>query len=136
MACLLLVVAGCGADEGSGTLEAFVRLGSNAQLAGLAPAELGTADGQELERALEHAEISNMDEVRAALSYVPPADRRGFAFVMSGCEEDGAVLTVERDTLTADLTGGENVDCAQANYFLAVLSAERDSIPPTPTLSR
>lgn len=135
--CLLLVVAGCGAGAGNGQveLETFTALGSARGLAGLKPAELGTADAQELQRALERVKISNPDEVRAALSFAPPAGRRGFAFVVPGCAEDGAELTVEGDTLTANLTGGENVNCATANYFLAIFTVERDSIPAAPKLS-
>ncbi|WP_233598667.1 hypothetical protein [Amycolatopsis sp. WAC 01375] len=135
-ACLLLLVAGCGIGNDPAKLEAFARLdGSSTRLTGLRPVELGTAPAQEFQRTLERAKLTNLDEVRGALSFVLPADRRGFAFVLPGCAEDGAELTVERDTLTAELTGGENVNCAQANYFLAVFSVERDSVSPTPTLS-
>ncbi|EME60883.1 hypothetical protein H074_12167 [Amycolatopsis decaplanina DSM 44594] len=129
-------MAGCGAGAGKGQvrLESFEGLGSYTRLADLEPAELGTADAEEFQRTLERARLKNLDEVRAALSFVPPADRRGFAFAVPGCAADSAVLTVERDTLTAELTGGENVNCVQANYFLAVFSVDRGSIPPTPTL--
>ncbi|MFI7115943.1 hypothetical protein [Amycolatopsis sp. NPDC049868] len=132
--CLLLVLAGCGAGAGQARLEAFVGLGSAVLSAGLEPAELGTADGQEFQRTLERAKIANLDKVRAPLSFAPPADRRAFAFVVPGCAEDDAELTVERDTLTADLTGGENVNCATANYFLTVFSVDRGSVPAAPTL--
>ncbi|SDU27447.1 hypothetical protein [Amycolatopsis keratiniphila] len=132
--CLLLVLAGCGAGAGQARLEAFVELGSAPLPAGPKSAELGTPDGQEFQRALERAQTSNRDEVRAALSFAPTADRRAFAFVLPGCAEDGAELTIERDTLTAKLTGGENVNCATANYFLTVFSVDRGSIPAAPTL--
>ncbi|MFJ8914177.1 hypothetical protein [Amycolatopsis sp. NPDC102389] len=111
-----------------------MKLGSAAGLAGVKPAELRTADAEELQRALERAKISKPDDVRAAMSFAPPADRRGFAFVVPGCAEDGAELAVGQGTLTADLTGGENVNCATANYFLAVFSVDRGSIPAAPTL--
>ncbi|WP_340682821.1 hypothetical protein LCL61_29725 [Amycolatopsis coloradensis] len=124
-----------GTGKGQVELETFTALGSARGLAGLEPAELGTADAQDLQRTLERAKISNLDEARAALSFASPADRRGFAFVMPGCAEDGAELTVEGDTLNVNLTGGENVNCATANYFLTVFSVERDSIPATPKLS-
>ena len=132
--CLLLVLAGCGAGTGQAKLEAFVGLGSAPLPVGLKAAELGTAEGQAFQRTLERAKVSNPDEVRAALSFSPAADRRAFAFVEPGCAEDGAELTIERDTLTAELTGGENVNCATANYFLTVFSVDRDSIPAAPTL--
>ncbi|MFD5249358.1 hypothetical protein ACFWIW_32760 [Amycolatopsis sp. NPDC058340] len=133
-ACLLLVLTGCGFGTGQVRLEAFVELGSAPLPAGPKAAELGTAEGQEFQRTLERAKSSNPGEVRAALSFAPAADRRAFAFVKPGCAEDGAELTIERDTLTAELTGGENVNCATANYFLTVFSVDRDSIPATPTL--
>ncbi|WP_236725391.1 hypothetical protein [Amycolatopsis orientalis] len=134
--CLLLLVAGCGTGAGAGqvSLEAFTALGSSVRLVNVAPTELGTAEAQEFQRTLERAEYSKPDKVRAALSFAPPPDRRGFAFVVPGCAEDGAKLIVERGTLTAELVGGENINCAQANYFLAVFSVDRASIPPTPTL--
>ncbi|MGW4832824.1 hypothetical protein ACWEOG_34890 [Amycolatopsis japonica] len=134
--CLLLVLAGCGAGTGASQakLESFVKLGSAPRPEGLKPAELGTAEGQEFQRVLERVKLAKPDEARAALSFAPPADRRAFAFVVPGCAEDGAELTVERDTLTAKLTGGENVNCATANYFLTVFSVDRDSIPAAPTL--
>ncbi|KFU82164.1 hypothetical protein SAMN04489729_1682 [Amycolatopsis lurida] len=136
--CLLLAVTGCGAGASKGQveLENFTTLGSAPELAGLGPAELGTAGSQELQRALESAKISNLDEVRATLSFAPPADRRGFAFVEPGCAEDGAELTIEGDTVNVNLTGGENVNCATANYFLAVFTVDRDSIPAAPKLRR
>ncbi|WP_410649743.1 hypothetical protein [Amycolatopsis sp. cmx-4-54] len=132
--CLLLVVTGCGVGAGAAQsrLEAFTALGSDGGLADLAPAELGAP---EFQRTLERAKPSNLDEVRAALAFAPSADRRGFAFVVPGCAEDGAELTIEGDTLTVNLTGGENVNCATANYFLAVFSVDRDSIPAAPKLS-
>ncbi|RSN34755.1 hypothetical protein DL990_12915 [Amycolatopsis sp. WAC 01416] len=130
------MVAGCGIGNDPAKLEAFARLkGTSTRLVGLRPVELGTAAAQELQRTLERAKLTNLDEVSGALSFALPSDRRGFAFVLPGCAEDGAELTVERDTLAAELTGGENVNCAQANYFLAVFSVERDSVSPTPTLS-
>ncbi|WP_233621868.1 hypothetical protein [Amycolatopsis sp. WAC 04182] len=122
--------------KGQVELESFTTLGSARGLAGLAPAELGTPGAQELQRALERAKISNLDEVRAALTFAPSADRRGFAFVKPGCAEDGAELTVGGDALNVKLTGGENVNCATANYFLAVFTVDRDSIPATPKLSK
>ncbi|WP_207897270.1 hypothetical protein [Amycolatopsis pittospori] len=138
----VLVVAGCGAGGGPGAgkgpvkLEAFVGLGGlTNRLAELRPVELGTAEAQAFRSALERAKLTNLDEVRGALSFTPPADRRGFAFAVPGCAEDGAALSVEGGTLTARLTGGENVNCVQANYFLTVFSLDRGSIPPTPTLS-
>ncbi|MEV6907375.1 hypothetical protein [Amycolatopsis sp. NPDC051071] len=142
-ACLVLIVAGCGAGNGpvaadgnaNVKLEAFVRpQGPSNRLSDLRPAELGTAEAQEFHRTLERAEITNPDEVRAALSFVPAADRRGFVFAVAGCAEDSAELTVEHGTLTARLTGGENIQCIHANYSLAVFSVGRGSIPPTPTL--
>jgi len=139
---LVLVLAGCGAGGGPGAdkgpvkLEAFVGLGGLPnRSADLRPVELGTADAQEFQRTLERVELTNLDEVRRALSFAPPADRRGFAFVVPGCAEDSATLNVEGGTLTARLTGGENVNCVQANYFLTVFSLDRGSIPPTPKLS-
>ncbi|GHF18526.1 hypothetical protein GCM10017786_60350 [Amycolatopsis deserti] len=57
--------------------------------------------------------------------------RRGFAFVLPGCAETGAVLDIRDDRITADLVGGENVNCATANYFLATFAVDTGRVSPS-----
>ena len=130
VALVLLLVPGC--READATLTEFMRVGFRSP--GVRHAELGTPAAQELYRVLESMGDTNLDRARAALDVVPAAGQRGFAFVLTGCTEDTAVLTVEGGTLTADATGGDGSDCAGANYFLATFTVDRNRVPPSPVL--
>ncbi len=121
----LLFVSGC-VPAGSWRLESFISLGSRPL--DIRHAELGTDRAQELYRSL------TLDRAKAALENTPPPGRRGFAFVLTGCAEDSAVLAIDGTTLTAKAVGAEEVACATANYFLATFSVDQDRVPPTPQL--
>jgi hypothetical protein len=71
-----------------------------------------------------------LDRVRAA---VRPFQRRGlrlFAFTRSGCQHTGAVLSISRAGMLVVLTGGEQVRCFAAEYFLAVFAVPTGKVPP------
>ncbi|GAB3431557.1 hypothetical protein [Flindersiella endophytica] len=57
------------------------------------------------------------------------AGTRMFAFPVSGCRNDGAVLVVEPEQLSAVPTGGENVRCVMAEHYIAVFSIDADDVP-------
>lgn len=103
---------------GPGQLTHFVELGTGAYN-GIAPAELGSAE--EMTRRL--------GDEGAVLSEPVPAGRRGFAFVLTGCAETGAVLLVSLEKITADLTGGENTNCDAPAYFLATFAISAADVP-------
>jgi hypothetical protein len=66
----------------------------------------------------------------------PAADgARTAAFFLSGCEETGARLTIEGSQLNAELTGGENINCAMAVNFLAIFEIPEQAIPADARLS-
>jgi hypothetical protein len=90
------------------------------------------------------SEISQPDQVERFLAQFPSgfpklaADIRGegraagtrvFAFPVSGCRNDGAVLVVEPEQLSAVPTGGENVRCVMAEHYIAVFSIDADDVP-------
>lgn len=104
---------------GPGRLTHLVELGTG-EFAGLAPAELGATD--ELARRL--------GDDAAVLAEPVPAGERGFAFVLTGCAETGAVLLVGHEKITADLTGGEDTDCDAPGYFLATFAIPASAVPP------
>lgn len=54
---------------------------------------------------------------------------RMFAFPVSGCRNDGAVLVIEPTQLSAVPTGGENVRCVMAEHYIAVFTVDADDIP-------
>lgn len=141
-AALLGALAGCGqpaADDPTGVnpgrLEEFIEMGPVDARIAMPPAELGTDSAQTLSAAVERA-VDTEDEgkARAALADDPEPGRREFAFVKPGCREDGARLLVGR-TIDAELTGGENVNCAVAVYFLVTLSIATEDLPDGATLA-
>jgi hypothetical protein len=93
---------------------------------------------------VEATEISQPDQAERFLKQFPDgfpelaADVRGagraagsrvFAFPVSGCRNDGAVLVVEPEQLSAVPTGGENVRCVMAEHYIAVFSIDADDVP-------
>ena len=110
---------------GPGRLADFVPLGT-ARLGGAA-AELG--DTGALRAELAAAGVPVTGDVAAALDRPVPAGGRGFAFVLTGCAEESAVLLVSHDRITADLVRGEPVGCDAAEYFLATFTAAAADLP-------
>ncbi|RII09234.1 hypothetical protein DSC45_31600 [Streptomyces sp. YIM 130001] len=83
---------------------------------------------------LEQADVNGLREAREALSARPPKGRIGLAFVLSGCRNTGARLEVDDTVVSASLTGAENVNCGQAEYFLATFAVAPDDLPDDWTL--
>ncbi|MFI6937913.1 hypothetical protein ACIBI4_01460 [Streptomyces sp. NPDC050418] len=136
-ALLALALTGCGllgsgGDDGPGTRTAFVELGP---LGGrldqdLQATELGPKGrSDQVYEALEAGEAGALPEARKALAAQPEEGETGLAFVLGGCQETGARLEVEGRKVSAQLTGGENINCAQAEYFLATFTIPTDELP-------
>jgi hypothetical protein len=121
--------------HGPGTLERFIQLGPARVGSAAKPAELGTPAASELSEALRTAGSTNLDQAAQVLAAGPPAGRRGFAFVATGCAQNGAVLIVQHDTLSVKLTGGTGTVCVAPAHFLTVFSVDHDRIPEKLTLT-
>jgi hypothetical protein len=111
---------------GPGRLADFVPLRTGRIEA--AAAALG--DTAALRSALSAGGVDVSGAVAAALDRTVAAGERGFAFVLSGCAETSAVLLVDHDTITADLTGGDGKVCAKPAYFLTTFLTNADQVPP------
>jgi hypothetical protein len=55
---------------------------------------------------------------------------RLFAFVLAGCQNDGATLAIKSGRITASLTGGEGIACFAAEWYLAVFAVPAHLVPP------
>ncbi|WP_327350934.1 hypothetical protein [Streptomyces sp. NBC_01304] len=84
---------------------------------------------------LETAQVNHLPQARKTLSAQPAKGEVGLAFVLSGCQNTGARLQVDGTTVSASLTGAENVDCDQAEYFLATFTIAANDLPDGWTLS-
>jgi hypothetical protein len=121
--------------DGPGTIEArsFVQLGSGAvDLEPMWLDDAGTLESaiQSLTAAGADDRNLEVDEAVDALETPAAEGTRGAAFVLTGCSETGAELTIEGSTVAATPTGGdENVNCAVQAYFLAVFDIPDDAIP-------
>jgi hypothetical protein len=71
-----------------------------------------------------------VESARAAVTRNRGAGTRLFAFVLAGCQHDGAALTIARGRITATLTGGEGTACFAAEWYLAVFAVPAGQIPP------
>lgn len=120
------------APEGPGRLADFVSLGTGNHTPN--PAELG--DTATLRADLEESGVDVTGPVAAALDRTVAAGERGFAFVLPGCTETSAVLLLDHDKISADLTGGDGAMCDAPQYFLATLVAPADKVPDGAVLGR
>jgi hypothetical protein len=120
--------------NGPGKLEALIELGTAPVPDHVKPAELGTASAAELLNVLRQTGSTNTDRATTALSATPQPGRRGFAFVLPGCEQDGALLIVHHSRINAKLTGDQNTRCITAAYFLATFSIDAEQVPPAAVL--
>ncbi|MFI8972220.1 hypothetical protein ACIGO9_04985 [Nocardia asteroides] len=88
-------------------------------------------------------EVSQPDQLAAFGSGLDPAvtagirsevqrsvDDRSFAFVLTGCHNDGAYLVISRDRLRPVLTATEPVVCVAPDYYVAVFTVPAASVPP------
>ncbi|MFI5913298.1 hypothetical protein [Dactylosporangium sp. NPDC051541] len=60
----------------------------------------------------------------------PGADPRIFEFVLAGCQNDGAALTITATRVTAKLTGGEGTACYVPEWYKAVFAVPAGQVPP------
>lgn len=106
------------------TLVIFLPLGTS----GANEAQIEVTDPAKLDTLPVAA--AQLDQVRTA---VRPFQRRGlrlFAFTRSGCQNSGAVLSINRGGMLVVLTGGEETRCFAAEYFLAVFAVPSGKVPP------
>ncbi|MEU3271409.1 hypothetical protein ABZ639_11215 [Saccharomonospora sp. NPDC006951] len=117
------LLAGCGSGSSGAEVSGFVKLGP---LTGKAPVpvELTGDEGERLYRTLSEAAPADIEEAKAPLTARRGDGVRAFAFVKPGCVETGAEVIVSVGTIDVELTGGENTNCGQANYFLVVVRAD------------
>ncbi len=73
-------------------------------------------------------------DVRGRVAQYRKDGIRLFAFVLSGCQHDGASLVIRDTRISAMPTGGENVSCFVAEYFLAVFAVPADRVPANVTV--
>jgi hypothetical protein len=71
-----------------------------------------------------------MASARAAVGRSGGPDTRIFAFVLAGCQNDGAALAIQAGRITATLTGGAGTACFAAEWYLAVFVVPARLIPP------
>jgi hypothetical protein len=71
-----------------------------------------------------------MESARAAVARNSGADTRLFAFVLAGCQNDGAALAIQAGRMTATLTGGDGIACFVAEWYLAVFAVPAHLVPP------
>jgi hypothetical protein len=135
VAAAVLVLGSCADDDGPGRIEArsFVQLGTG--VVDLEPLWLDDAGAlesaiQSLTAADANGRNLEVDEAVDALETPAAEGTRGAAFVLTGCTETGAELTIEGSTITATPTGGdENTNCVAQAYFLATFDIPDDAIP-------
>lgn len=113
---------------GPGELVDLIRMGSGREVGEVTTraAELPSPETESL------AEDLVVVEAQAALEYEPPEGMTGFAFVLSGCQEDGAELVLTEDEISAVLTTSdpeEIVSCAEAVEFLAIFQIPDEALP-------
>ncbi|NGO76998.1 hypothetical protein G6045_15200 [Streptomyces sp. YC504] len=134
-AALALVLCGCGfldGGDGPGARTGFVELGplQAPSRENLRPARLGHGgDTDRMYAALEAAKAANLPQVQEELTVRPSEGDTGLAFVLPGCQNTGARLEVDDGVVSADLTGAENVNCGQAEYFLATFTIGQGELP-------
>jgi hypothetical protein len=125
LAVVVGLTAACGSDDGGGgELIDFVRLGT-IEPRGVRAARLGTPESQAMAYSFANRDVP---EGQAALEHEPSEGTAGFAFILSGCRNTGARLTVTETEINAEPTGGENWDCAAPEYFLATFEVPDDAV--------
>ncbi len=143
VACVL-ALGGCGllpgaTGDGPGSRTAFVELGPLVLRPDLdlRSTQLGPeGNAGRLYAALEAGGAKNLPRAKTALEAKPPKGDVGLAIVMGGCQNTGARLEIDGRRVSADLTGAENINCAQAEYFLATFEIPEGDLPDNWTLHR
>jgi hypothetical protein len=107
-------------------LAGFVRLSSDTPAIG---ERVEVTDAAALDRHLSALPQAAARDLRAQLSARVPVSSgaRLFAFLLTGCAETGARLTIGTagagaERLTARLTGGADTNCYVPNYFVVIFA--------------
>jgi hypothetical protein len=113
----------------------FLPLGDS-RLDPVMPAEFGTDALNVLRRELFAARPDHAEQLSAALDRPVPDGRRMFAFVVSGCAIESAVLVLGPDHITVDgVYPKMPVDCESASQYLATFEIDADDVPKGITLA-
>jgi hypothetical protein len=150
-ALVLTLTAGCGVreDPPAGPASPAGSTGTSAAATAAVPPPVGTTTLVAFAMVLSGstgaaAEISGPDQIdglvggppavvesaRAAVARNSGAGTRLFAFVLPGCQNEGAALAIQAKRVTAMLTGGEGIACFAAEWYLAVFAVPTGSVPP------
>lgn len=123
------------APAGPGELLDFVPLGDSG-LDPVPPAEFGTDTFTGTRAALLTARPDHAEQLSAALDRPVPDGRRMFAFVVSGCAIESAVLVLGPDHITVDgVYPKMPVDCEAPSHYLATFAVDADDVPQGATLA-
>jgi len=141
-AAALTLLGACGDDDdpepGLGVAEprSFVEVGSGMAVPDLEPLWLDddaarTSAVQALTDQADRNELEpeQVDDAVDALEAPAPEGTRGAAFLLPGCAETGAQLSVAESAIDAELTGGEDINCDAPVYFLVIFDIPNDAIP-------
>lgn len=100
------------------------------------PAEFGTGELATFRAGVIAARPEHAAEVTAALEKPVPDGRRGFAFVVKGCDVKELVLVVGPDHIRADAVEPPTpVNCEETEFFLATFVIDTDRVPERATPS-
>ena len=120
---------------GPGTLVDNVALDAG-RMDRVAPAEFGTEAATTLRDKVIAARPNNAEAVTTALGKPVPDGKRMFAFVVSGCIVEDAVLVLGPDDITAETIEPEvPVDCDAPAYFLTTFVVDTADVPKGITLA-
>ena len=109
-------------------LIAFRPLGTSAS--GTSAAEVTTQD--QLDRFL--ASEPEVADLRSTVRARQAPGTRLFAFGLLGCQNTGARLVIDSTRVSAELTGGENIQCFAAERFVAVFAVAAGDVPAGATV--
>lgn len=100
------------------------------------PAEFGTDELATFRAGVIAERPEHAAEVTAALEKPVPDGRRGFAFVVKGCDVKELVLVVGPDHIRADeVEPAIPVNCEETEFFLATFVIDTDRVPERATPS-
>jgi hypothetical protein len=99
------------------------------QIAGEGAGAAEVTAPEQLDRFLVGAPDADQQARDAARRARKPGVRL-FAFLLSGCQNDGASLVIESTRVSAVLTGGEDIRCLVAEHYLALFAVPASLIPP------
>lgn len=149
LAAVVGLAASCASEAARGELVELVELGTlSVDDTEVRSAWVGSDEATEMAEALEDAAdlddqdgLDDLDDGRlaralAALDHQPPVGNRSVAFILSGCAETSAKLTIDGSLIGAELveSGGTETNCDVAVHFLAVFDIPEAALPENPRL--